>query len=160
MNDYLKERKVGKGIFKILLLCSILFCSFTIVQAQTVTGVVKDANNEPIIGASVAVKGTTTGTLTDTEGSYKISAGTNSVLVFSFIGYTSKEVPVGSQKVINVTLEESSQQLDEVVVTALGMKRSTKALGYAMTELKGDDLANNSNNPIDALQGKVDGLEI
>ena len=160
MNDYLKERKVGKGIYKILLLCSILFCSFTIVQAQTVTGVVKDANNEPIIGASVAVKGTTTGTLTDTEGSYKISAGSNSVLVFSFIGYTSKEVPVGSQKVINVTLEESSQQLDEVVVTALGMKRSTKALGYAMTELKGDDLANNSNNPIDALQGKVAGLEI
>ena len=84
MNDYLKERKVGKGIYKILLLCSILFCSFTIVQAQTVTGIVKDANNEPIIGASVAVKGTTTGTLTDIDGNYKISAGSSSVLVFSF----------------------------------------------------------------------------
>ena len=159
MNDYLKERKVGKGIYKILLLCSILFCSFTIVQAQTVTGIVKDANNEPIIGASVAVKGTTTGTLTDTEGNYKISAGSNSVLVFSFIGYTSKEVPVGSQKVIDVTLEESSQQLDEVVVTALGMSRDKKALGYAVTELKGDEISRtNSVSPVAALQGKVAGV--
>ncbi|MFR0678306.1 SusC/RagA family TonB-linked outer membrane protein [Dysgonomonas mossii] len=161
MNDYLKERKVGKGIYKILLLCSILFCSFTIVQAQTVTGIVKDANNEPIIGASVAVKGTTTGTLTDTEGNYKISAGSNSVLVFSFIGYTSKEVPVGSQKVIDVTLEESSQQLDEVVVTALGMSRDKKALGYAVTELKGDEISRtNSVSPVAALQGKVAGVQI
>jgi len=160
MNVYLKENKISKSIFKVLLLCGIFVCSHVFAQAQTVTGVVIDTNNEPIIGASVAVKGTTTGTLTDTDGKYTISAETNSVLVFSFIGYTQKEIPVGSQKVIDVTLIESDQQLDEVVVTALGMKRSAKALGYAMTELKGDDLANNSNNPIDALQGKVAGLEI
>ncbi|MDR3059857.1 MAG: SusC/RagA family TonB-linked outer membrane protein [Prevotella sp.] len=160
MSVYLKERKIGKSLLKMLLLCGILFSSHVFAQAQTVTGIVKDLGNEPIIGASVSVKGTTTGTLTDIDGKYTISADAQSVLVFSFIGFTSQEITVGSQKVIDVTLSESDQQLEEVVVTALGMKRSTKALGYAMTELKGDDLANNSNNPIDALQGKVAGLEI
>lgn len=161
MNDYLKERKVGKGIFRILLLCSILLCSFTIVQAQTITGVVKDANNEPIIGASVAVKGTTTGTLTDIDGNYKISAGSSSVLVFSFIGYNSKEVPVGSQSIINVVLQESSQQLEEVVVTALGIKKDSKKLGYAISTISASDLTKASApNLGSALYGKASGVRI
>ena len=161
MNDYLKERIVGKGIFRILLLCSILLCSFTIVQAQTITGVVKDANNEPIIGASVAVKGTTTGTLTDIDGNYKISAGSSSVLVFSFIGYNSKEVPVGSQSIINVVLQESSQQLEEVVVTALGIKKDSKKLGYAISTISASDLTKASApNLGSALYGKASGVRI
>lgn len=161
MNDYLKERKVGKGIFRILLLCSILLCSFTIVQAQTITGVVKDANNEPIIGASVAVKGTTTGTLTDIDGNYKISAGSSSVLVFSFVGYTSKEVPVGSQTIIDVVLQESSQQLDEVVVTALGIRKDSKKLGYSISSISASELTKTASPSLgSALYGKAAGVRI
>lgn len=160
MNVCLKENKISRSFFKGLLLCGIFLCSPVFALAQTVTGIVKDTNKEPIIGASVTVKGTTNGTLTDLDGKYSIPAGPNSVLTFSFIGFTPQDIAVDSRQVIDVTLSESDQQLDEVVVTALGMKRSTKALGYAMTEIKGDELANNSNNPIDALQGKVAGLEI
>lgn len=159
MNDYLKKKKMNW--FKILLMCTILLSSHVFAQAQTITGFVRDTQNEPITGASVSVKGTTTGTLTDLDGKYSISANPKSTLVISFIGYQSQELVVGSKTVIDVTLQESNQTLDEVVVTALGMSREKKALGYAVTEISGSEISkSNLSNPINGLQGKVAGVQI
>ena len=129
-------------------------------QESTVSGTVSDAMG-PVIGASVVVKGTTNGTMTDLDGNYTLEAPKGAVLVFSYVGYVSKEIVYNGQAVLNAELSEDVQKLDEVVVTALGLKRAEKALGYAVTEMKGDDLKGaNSVNPVAALQGKVAGVEI
>ena len=129
-------------------------------QSETATGTVVDAMG-PVIGASVVVKGTTNGTITDFDGNFSISGvKKGAVLEISFIGYATKEV-VWEGKALNVTLEEDTQQLEEVVVTALGIKREKKALGYAMQEVKGDALvAARETNLANALSGKVSGVQI
>lgn len=129
-------------------------------QAGTCTGVVKDAAGETIIGASVVVKGTTNGTITGLDGDFSLSnVKKGDIIQISFVGYVTAEVTYNGQP-LNVTLKDDSQQLEEVVVTALGMKRATKALGYAVTEMKGEDLNTNVVNPVSALQGKVAGVDI
>lgn len=129
-------------------------------QDAVCQGTVTDAQGEPVIGASVLVKGTTNGSVTDLDGNFAIK-GVNkgATLVISYIGFDTQEVVWNGQNV-TLTLKEDAKSLDEVVVTALGMKRETKALGYAMTELKGEDLNANLVNPVAALQGKVAGVEI
>lgn len=131
-------------------------------KAETVTGVVTDVSGDAIIGASVVVKGTSNGTITDLNGRYSLAnVPEKAVLEFSYIGMQKQDVNVAGKTVINITLREDAQALDEVVVTALGLKREQKALGYAVTEIKGDDLKGaNTINPVSALQGKVAGVEI
>lgn len=132
-------------------------------QAQiTLTGNVKDDLNEGLPGVNVVVKGTTNGTITDLDGNYTLkNVPANAVITFSYIGFKSQEIPVSGKAVINVQMGEDTEVLGEVVVTALGMKRAEKALGYAVTEIKGDEIAgSNTINPTAALQGKVAGLEI
>ncbi|WP_024995004.1 SusC/RagA family TonB-linked outer membrane protein [Phocaeicola paurosaccharolyticus] len=129
-------------------------------QASTCTGIVKDATGEAIIGASVVVKGTTNGTITGFDGDFSIAnVNKGAVLVVSYIGYKTLEVKWNGEP-LNISLSDDTQLLSEVVVTALGMKRDKKALGYAMTEMKGEDLNSNVINPVSALQGKVAGVEI
>ncbi|MDF9831772.1 SusC/RagA family TonB-linked outer membrane protein [Parabacteroides sp. PF5-6] len=128
-------------------------------QKRKVTGVIND-DFGPVAGASIAVKGTTTGTISNFDGEFSIDVSDGQTLVISFIGYIPQEIVVSGQTTLNITLREDTQTLDEVVVTALGMKRSTKALGYAMTELKGDEVAKTVINPVSALQGKVAGVSI
>ena len=101
-----------------------------------VTGTVADAIGG-VAGASVMIDGTSTGTITDLDGRYTIDTKTGDVLVFSCIGYKTVKVIVTTQAVINVTLEEDTTLLEEVVVTALGVKRDRKALGYGVAEVKG-----------------------
>ena len=129
-------------------------------QSETATGTVVDAMG-PVIGASVVVKGTTNGTITDFDGNFSIpNVKKGTVLEISFVGYTTKEV-IWNGAALNVTLEEDTQQLEEVVVTALGVKREKKALGYAMQEVKGDALlAARETNLANALTGKVSGVQI
>ena len=129
-------------------------------QSETATGTVVDAMG-PVIGASVGVKGTTNGTITDFDGNFSIpGVKKGDILQISYIGYTTKEIAWNGSP-LNITMEEDAQQLAEVVVTALGMKRETKALGYAVTEMKGDELkAANTISPVAALQGKVAGVDI
>lgn len=130
-------------------------------QNITVKGTVKDGTGEVVIGGSVLVKGTTNGSITDLDGNYTLSnVPANGLLEFSYIGMKKQEVKVEGKSIINVTLIEDSQVLNEVVVTALGMKREQKALGYAVTELKGDAINSNAINPVSSLQGKVAGVEI
>ena len=128
-------------------------------QSETATGTVVDAMG-PVIGASVVVKGTTNGTITDFDGNFSLSnVKKGDIIQISFVGYETQEI-VWNGTPLNVTLKDDTHQLAEVVVTALGMKRETKALGYAVTEMKGEDLKSNGISPVAALQGKVAGVEI
>ena len=129
-------------------------------QSETATGVVKDMLGETVIGASVIVKGTTNGTITDFDGNFSLpNVKKGDIIQISFVGYQTQEIAWNGTP-LNVTLSDDTQALDEVVVTALGMKREKKALGYAVTEMKGEDLNANVVNPVSALQGKVAGVEI
>ncbi len=128
-------------------------------DAITVTGTVADAIGG-IIGASVMIDGTTTGAITDLDGNYSIEAKIGDTLVFSFMGYKTTKVLV-TGPVINVTLEDDATLLDEVVVTALGVKRERKALGYGVAEVKGEELTKaKETNVVNSLAGKVAGLVV
>ena len=131
-------------------------------QQQKVTGKVVDANNEPLIGVSVLEKGTTNGTITDFDGNYTlVVTGSNAVLQFSYVGYQTLERAVAGKTAINITLKEDAQVLDEVVVTALGIKRSEKALSYNVQQVNADAVTTNKDpNFINSLSGKVAGVNI
>ena len=102
---------------------------------RNISGTVVDTNGEPLIGVNVSVKGTTTGTITDFDGNYTLKVTeANPVIVYSYIGYKSQNLALGDKNVLNVTLSEDTQIIDEVVVTALGIKREKKMLGYAVQE--------------------------
>ena len=123
-------------------------------QSGKVTGVVEDALG-PVIGASVVIKGTTNGIMTDLDGKFTLdNVKKGQVLQISFVGYKTKEIAYTGQTTMKILLEEDSQALDEVVVTALGMSRDKKSLGYAMTELKGDEIAK-VNSPNRSMVCKV-----
>ena len=148
---------------QILKICTsfLLFFALTIsAYAQQISGTVSDENGVPLPGATVLVDGTSIGVSTDFDGNYSIDASQGDTLVYSFVGYTSQSVVVGTSASVNVSLEPDNA-LDEVVVTALGIKRNTKALGYSVTEVDGDEMSSNpSTNAINALQGKVAGVNI
>lgn len=130
-------------------------------QTGTCTGVVIDATGETVIGASVVVKGTTNGTITGIDGDFSLpGVKKGDVIQISFVGYQTQEIVWNGQP-LNVTLKDDTQTLQEVVVTALGIKREKKALGYAQQELKGNDLvASRESNLANALSGKVSGLQV
>ncbi len=147
-----------------LMLVLLIFAGVQVVLAQTtITGVVTNADDsQPIPGAAVQVKGTTVGVTTDVNGRYSLKIPANSeVLQFSFVGMTTKEVTIGNQTVINVVLETEAMNIEGVVVTALGISREKKALGYAVEEVKADELnQTRSGNLITSLSGKVSGVSI
>lgn len=130
-------------------------------QKNTVRGTVTDQAGEPIIGASIVIKGTMKGVVTDTEGRFAIDVSNGSMLEISCIGYEKRVVKVGAQKNINITLAEDTKSLSDVVVTAMGIRKEKKALGYAVTDVKADELMKNKNtNIVNSLAGKVPGLNI
>lgn len=141
----------------------LLFSLMAVVgYARTVTGVVTSQSDQlPVIGATVMIDGTTTGTATDFDGKFTIDAKDTDVLVFSYVGMNTEKVKVGSQSVINVVLKENSQVLDEVVVTAMGQTQEKKKLNFAVQSLDADDVtAGQSANFANSLQGKVAGLQV
>ena len=139
----------------------ICFVAFAQEQRRTITGTVKDVNGESIIGANVSVEGTTLGTITDIDGAFKLDAPENGKLIISFIGYEKQEVSINKKTTFSITLKEDSEMLSEVVVTALGIKREKKALGYAMQEVKTDVFSENRSTSVsNLLQGKVAGVQI
>jgi TonB-linked SusC/RagA family outer membrane protein len=131
-------------------------------QAKTVTGKVIDDKGETLVGVTVTEQGTQKATTTDANGNYTLSVtGNNSVLAFTYIGYETQTQTVGARSVVNVTLATSNGALQEVVVTALGIKRESKKLGYAATTVKVDEIAQNrTTNVMTSLEGKVAGLNI
>jgi TonB-linked SusC/RagA family outer membrane protein len=141
-------------------LCSFLLCSLA-AFSQNITGSVTDADNRPISRATVEVKGTSRRALTDGAGKFSIAASGSETLVVSFIGFVTQEVPVNGRQSLNITLEADSRSMETVVVTALGIKREAKKLGYATTTVKTDEMVTNrTTNPMESLEGKVAGLNI
>ena len=131
-------------------------------EKRTITGQILDENGEPLIGANVVVKGQNTGVITDIDGNYSIEvSGENPELHFSYIGYKPQTVKVGDKTTLVISLISDTNTLDEVVVTALGIKRDKKMLGYAVQDVKGDAL-NTTGDPsvVGALDGKVAGLQM
>ncbi|WP_300602042.1 SusC/RagA family TonB-linked outer membrane protein [Niabella sp.] len=131
-------------------------------QSKTVKGIITSREtSEPIVNATVLIRGTSRGTTTNTQGQYSITATNNEVLVFSAVGYKEQQRKVEQQTVLNVQLEEVGKQEEEVVVTALGIKRQERALGYALTKIDSTQLTDAvSSNWTDALSGKVAGLNL
>lgn len=151
-------------LIKVLLLSLLpLLMSGMVLAQKKVSGVVTDKESgQPMTGVTVAVKGTTTGTLTDASGKYTLNVRSETAtLVASFIGYKPIEVKVGKQTAINFAMVEDAQELDAVVVTALGIKREEKALGYSVSKVTEGQLADApSGNWLGALTGKVAGLNV
>lgn len=130
-------------------------------QAKKITGSVMDAQSEPVIGASVLVKGTGTGAVTDLNGKFTVEAKLGDVLEISYVGYKTVTVKVTNATNFVVRMEDDAQALSEVVVTALGIKKERKALGYAMQDVNSEELMKmKTANPISSLSGKVAGVNI
>ena len=128
---------------------------------QTITGTVSDVSGTPLPGVTIVVSGTNIGATTDFDGNYSINASSGQVLRFSYIGMKLKDVTVGSETTVDVVLEEDSTQLDEVVVTAFGIERKEKSLGYSVTKVETENLnLAGQANPIESLQGRVAGVQI
>jgi len=157
------QREVAKwgkhAMFSAILL--ILFSGSVIAQTIRVSGKVTDNTGLAIPGVTILLEGTTTGVASNNDGTYSIDAPANGTLVFSAIGMEAMRVPINGRTTINVTMTESSVLVEEVVVTALGIEKEKKALGYAVQDLKSDEiLKNKQTNVINSLAGKVAGVNI
>ena len=143
-------------VFSLLLMST---CGYA--QTTTLRGVVMDKSGEPIIGASVTVKGSGNGSITDLDGKFSIpNVGENDVLVISYIGYVTQNIPVGKQNSVLITLKEDAQSLDEVVVVGYGVQKK-RDLSGAISSVKSKDItAIPTTNALEALQGKVAGLDL
>ena len=154
--------KSGRLIWQRLMLLALMAVASTVVFAQgKLTGTVVDATGEPVIGASVIVKGTSNGTVTDLDGNYTVqNVPEGATLVFSYVGYRTQNIAVAGKSQINVTLEEDKQMLDEVVVVGYGVQRKSDVTG-ALTRVNEEQLNNRPvSNAIEALQGKAAGVDI
>ena len=149
---------------KTVLSIAFLFCifGFTAVTAQTqITGKVLDESGEAVIGATVIEKNTTNGTVTDIDGAFSLKVGKGSSIIVSLIGYTAQTIEVGSRTFFEVVMKEDNKMLGEVVVTALGLKREEKALGYAVQSVKGENFQTVKGlNVATSLTGRIAGLNI
>ncbi|MEO0572250.1 MAG: SusC/RagA family TonB-linked outer membrane protein [Bacteroidota bacterium] len=140
-----------------------MLCMTAFLQAQekTVTGNVVDQEGVPLPGVNIIVEGTTNGTQTDFDGNYAINVAEGQALLFTYIGQSAERVLVGASNTINVVMQEDAQALEEVVVTALGIKREKQALGYAVTEVGEEQLEQRPEGDVArALQGKASGVQI
>jgi TonB-linked SusC/RagA family outer membrane protein len=144
-----------------LALMLVLFSVSFVLAQRTIRGTVTDETGEPLIGASVLVKGTNSGTATDIDGTYSVNVPEGAeILVFSYTGYESQEVAIGVSDVVDVVMAEGVT-LEAAVVTALGVERDEKAVGYAVQEVEGTELLkSNETNLVQSLSGKVAGLQV
>ncbi|MGN6396509.1 MAG: SusC/RagA family TonB-linked outer membrane protein [Mucilaginibacter sp.] len=135
--------------------------SKTIHIQAPIKGIVKDATGELLVGVSISIKGTTTGTQSDVNGAFTINANPGDVLVFTYIGYAKQEVTIGNDSNITVTLQNDSKQLQEVVVTALGISRQSKTLTYGMQTIRGNQVTDVPDaSLVNSLSGKIAGAQI
>src|SRR5687768_15149344 len=150
-----------KSMTKILLtvLCLAITCSGVLAQERTVTGKVTSAEDgSPLPGVNVVIKGTANGTVTDVNGNYSLTVPEQATLVFSFIGLTSVEMLIGERSIVDARMAQDVQQLGEVIVTAAGIERQSRSLGYSVANVSGDKIAMKSEpDALRSLQGKVPG---
>ncbi|NLH45118.1 MAG: SusC/RagA family TonB-linked outer membrane protein [Acholeplasmataceae bacterium] len=130
-------------------------------QSKSITGVVKTTSGEPVIGASILIQGTARGTITNVDGKFSLDVSQGTKLIISAVGYKKVELTIGKSNSYTVTMEEDTQTLGEVVVTAMGIKKEKKALGYSVQELKSDELMKvKTANPLNSLAGKIAGVTV
>lgn len=149
--------------FTLLLTLMVFIGLHVFAQARTITGTVKSADDGSTLpGVSVIVKGTSIGTITDPGGKYSIKVPADGkTLVFSFVGMTTLEVPIGASKVIDVSLETDAMRVDEVVITAFGISKERKSLGYAVQDVEGEEFAKaREANIVNSLSGRVSGINV
>ena len=153
-------------MFKILKSMAFIFLLFIAqklsAQNAAVTGTIKSADGETLPGVSILIKETKQATSSDAKGAFSINAPDKGILVFSYIGFKTQEIQINKNAgPISIILQSSDNALDEVVVTALGISRQKKSLGYAVQELKGQDLAEaKESNLVNALAGKIAGVRV
>ena len=144
-----------------LFLCSSVFGSLQLHAQKTITGKVLGENNEPLISATIRVLGTNRSTLTSSDGSFQIQAKEGETLEITHVGYEALKVKVEASTSIGISMKKSDASLNEVVVTAFGIKKERKALGYSVTDLSSQELMKNKNtNVINSLAGKVPGVNV
>ena len=158
----MKNYPCGKpGRFVRLWLLVTFQLTFSVIYAQTITGTVSDDKGVKISGVSVLIKGTSVGTATDKTGKYSIHSSPNATLIFSSVGFKTTEVDIAGRTVVDVSMVTDDRNLGEVIVTALGIKKQARSLGYSATSVKPEDLTvNRTSNVMNALQGKVAGVNI
>lgn len=155
-----------KRFMKRPLILLAFFCLFQSMNAsaqekKTLTGTVRDSKGNPLPGVTVSEKGSANGTTTDAQGHFKLAAHSGSTLTFSFIGFSKKEIVLGDQSDVTVALSDAAKDINEVVVTAMGIKRDRRQLGYAISTVSGDDIVKASpTNFGSALYGKAAGVNI
>ncbi len=157
------SKKLSKNLrFAIFTMCALLFSLGSIMaQNVTVTGKVIDKTGQPIVGVFVLQQGTQNGVATNIDGAYSINVPANGTLVFTSMGYKDQVIGVANRGVVDVTMEDDALLLDDVVVTALGIKKERKALGYSVTEMNSKELLKNkSANVVNSLAGKVAGVNV
>jgi len=166
MNKNYSQKKVGwplcadirKTFFFIMFA---LLGTFSVwAQERSISGIVTDGNGEALIGVSVAIKGTTAGTMTDVDGRFQLNAAPNAILTVSYIGFATKEVPVGNQSVVSITLDEDNKVLDEVVVVGFATQKKVNLTGSVGVATAKDLESRPVTNATQALQGLVPGLQI
>ena len=145
----------------ILTLLLAFVVQLTFAQEKTISGTVTDQSGLPLPGVNIVIKGTSTGTQTDFDGNYSVKANKGAVLAYSYLGFQTQEIAVGDNNTINVQLSEDAAQLEEVVVTAQGIRREKKALGYAVATIASDEIASKpQTDVVRALTGKAPGVNI
>jgi TonB-linked SusC/RagA family outer membrane protein len=159
---FIRELHLSRFYYLLLFFVIISFVTANAKAAFTVSGKVVDESGLAVPGVNILEKGTTNGTMTDGDGKYTINVTDgNAILVFSFVGFATKEVLVNNSATIDVTIETDIKSLDEVVVTALGIERSAQSLGYATSKISSDQISvNRTTNVMNALQGKIAGVNI
>jgi TonB-linked SusC/RagA family outer membrane protein len=151
-------KAMSNGILTLLLA---LVAQFTFAQSKTISGTVTDSSNVPLPGVNIIIDGTTNGTQSDFDGNFTIQASVGDVLVISYIGQKEVRITVGSSDFYSIQMEDDAQQLDEVVVTSLGLKREARSLGYAVAKVTGEDVQGRAEpDLIRAMQGKMTGVNI
>ena len=147
-----------KSLFRLLVI-SLLVLQTSLAQ-DTISGVVSDNDGLPLPGATVLIQGTTTGVTTDFDGNFSINASEGQILEFSFVGYETAVVTVGSSNVINISLSLGTQ-LEEVIVTSLGITREKRALGYAVSEVDNSQVESRATGDVARiLSGKASGVQV
>ncbi|MEM6803346.1 MAG: carboxypeptidase-like regulatory domain-containing protein, partial [Bacteroidota bacterium] len=161
--NYVARKSARRVLMLLPFLGMMLFNHTLFAQSRAISGTVTEsANKSPLAGVSIVIKGTTTGALTDDRGIYNITVPNDeAVLVFNFIGYEAQEITVNGQSKIDVAMMSSNIELDDVVITALGVERETKSLAYSVTEIDGSNFTQAREiNIANSLSGQVAGVNI
>ncbi|MEA5259377.1 SusC/RagA family TonB-linked outer membrane protein [Arcicella aquatica] len=156
------KHKILLNHVSLFFIALLMLSNVVLAQDNVLTGKVIEKNGDVIPGVSISIKGTTRGTTTDGNGVFKLpSANDKMVLVFRYIGFATQEIVVGNRTTLDVTLLPENRQLEEVVVTALGIKKEARSIGYTTQDVKGEDLVKaREPNPINSLTGKIAGLTV